>query len=146
MNKRDLVARKSTSSLLREAYRQLYRVLQAEIAFSGISASQWSFLRALWEQDGLTQTEITERVSIEKAAAAEMIDTLEGAGLVRRVRNTADRRRINIHLTAKGKRVVQEILPHLHVVLDKALRGISKEALAQAETTIETIISNLKDG
>lgn len=47
-----------------------------------------------------------ETVGISAAAMTGILDTLEGRGLVRRVRDPRDRRKIHVELTAKGRRTV----------------------------------------
>ena len=40
-----------------------------------------------------------------------VVDNLERNGLVRRVRGRSDRRFVTVHLSAKGSRIIQDVLP-----------------------------------
>ena len=54
----------SIGYVLRDTYRGFSRVLQSKIAPHGVSIGQWYFLRVLWEEDGLTQRELSQRVGM----------------------------------------------------------------------------------
>ncbi len=60
-------------------------------------------LFALWEKDGLTQKELNSFIEIEQATLSNTLTRMERDGLVRRVHDPKDRRRIHITLTDKGK-------------------------------------------
>src|ERR671912_2557274 len=47
---------------LRATNRLIQRLLQSRIAPYGVTLGMWYFLRALWEEDGLTQSELSQRV------------------------------------------------------------------------------------
>ena len=56
----------------------------------------------LWEDDGLGVGEIGERLSLDSGTLSPLLRRLESGGLVHRVRDAADERRVTIHLTAGG--------------------------------------------
>src|SRR3954470_20484288 len=60
----------------------------------GVTIGQWAVLMFLWTKDGVTQTELSRQVAIEDATMVRTIDRMERDGLVRRVRNTHDRRQL----------------------------------------------------
>jgi MarR family transcriptional regulator, organic hydroperoxide resistance regulator len=59
-------------------------------------------LRMLWEEDGLTQCQISERVGINGPTVVTASDSMEKAGLVKRAPNQEDRRKTNVFLTKRG--------------------------------------------
>ena len=54
---------------------------------------QFQHLRNLWVENGLTQAELSRRIGIEMASSTAILDSLEAAKFITRVRNTTDRRR-----------------------------------------------------
>lgn len=55
---------------------------------------------------------LSERMLIKHHSTVELIDRLDARGLVRRQRSTEDRRRISVHLTPKGERVLAKLYRH----------------------------------
>lgn len=114
----------------REAHRAITRALQNRIADHGVSMGQWYFLRSLWEEDGLTQRKLSQRVGMMEPSTVTALNNLERCGLVQRVRNPHDRRKVNIYLTPKGKALLADILPCAEEIEGTAVRGISPGELA----------------
>ena len=127
----------------REAHRAITRALQNRIADHGISMGQWYFLRALWEEDGLTQRELSQRVGMMEPTTVTALNTLERCDLVQRVRNPHDRRKVNIYLTPKGKALRSEILPCVEEIEESATLGISPGELALAVSVLSRVAANL---
>src|SRR3981189_3819904 len=88
--------------LLRDADSAFNRDLTAALAVHGVTFGQFQHLRNLWVENGLTQAELSRRIGIEMASSTAILDSLEAAKLATRVRNTADRRKINVFLPPPG--------------------------------------------
>jgi len=132
-------------SLLRDAQRAFTRALQARIAPHGVSMGQWFFLRALWSQDGLTQRELSQRVGMMEPTTVTALNGMERRGLVVRVRNAEDRRKINVFLTDRGRELEGVLLPCADDLMKVALAGIPGGQLDVAGRTLLRIIENLDD-
>lgn len=114
----------SVGYLMRETHRAFLRALGARISRHGVSIGMWFFLRALWEEDGLTQRELSRRVSMMEPTTATALESMERRGLISRTRNSKDRRKINIRLTDRGRRLQEVLLPYAMEVNRMALAGI----------------------
>jgi MarR family transcriptional regulator, organic hydroperoxide resistance regulator len=73
---------------------------------TGLSLSQYEFLRPLWSSDGLPVTQLAERFGIAPATATGILDGLARSGIIERTRAAADRRTVTITLTDEGRRRV----------------------------------------
>ncbi|CAO3374913.1 MarR family winged helix-turn-helix transcriptional regulator [Azospirillum argentinense] len=129
--------------VVREAHRAIARALQLRIADHGVSMGQWYFLRALWEEDGLTQRELSQRVGMMEPTTVTALNNLERCDLVQRVRNSHDRRKVNIYLTPKGKALRADILPCALEIEDTATQGISAGDLALTVSVLRRVSANL---
>jgi MarR family transcriptional regulator, organic hydroperoxide resistance regulator len=85
----------------------------------------WFFLRILWHEDGLTQRELSNRIGLTEPTALTTVANMESAGLITRIRNETDRRRINVFLTKRGRALREKMLPIAYEVNAKALDGLS---------------------
>lgn len=131
--------------LLRDAQRSVSRALAIKIAAYGVSIGQWYFLRALWEQDGLTQRELSQRVGMMEPTTVSALNGMEKRGLVERIRNPRDRRKMNIFLTARGRALQETLMPFEDEVNRQAIAGLSEEAAQQLDWALRRIIFNLSD-
>ncbi len=78
----------------------IYRPLLGEL---GLTYPQYLVMLVLWEGDGLGVGEIGHRLSLDSGTLSPLLRRLESAGLVERRRESADERRVTIHLTAEGR-------------------------------------------
>lgn len=117
----------STGYLVRRTFRAFTRSLEQRVIRHDVSISMWFFLRRLWEEDGLTQKELSRQLGLTQPTTVAAMDNLEQRGLIERRRNTEDRRKTNIHLTAEGRRLSALLIPYATQVNDVALRGLTSQ-------------------
>lgn len=116
---------------LRDLNRLVQRALAARIAPAGVTSGAWYFLRVLWEEDGLTQRELSARTGMQEPTAVIALRGMEEAGWITRQRDAADRRRVHIHLTQAGRTLREALLPEARAVIAQATRGMSGAEEAQ---------------
>jgi DNA-binding MarR family transcriptional regulator len=97
--------------LLAKSYQRLCSIFKEEFSGYDITPQQFGLLRFLWEEDGLTQVELSCRSQIDRTTIGGLIDRMENAGLLLRIPRSGDRRAYSISLTEKGERLRQELLP-----------------------------------
>jgi DNA-binding MarR family transcriptional regulator len=90
----------STAHALNRVYKPLLEGL-------GLTYPQYLAMLILWERDGLTVSEIGDRLHLDSGTLTPLLKRLEAAGLVLRARDDADERQVRIALTPKG-RVLRE--------------------------------------
>ncbi|PHP65968.1 transcriptional regulator [Zhengella mangrovi] len=112
---------------VRQTQRLLQRYLQLKIEPYGVTPGMWYFLRALWHQDGLTQRELSLVVGTMEPTTLTAIKSMERRGLVRRVKNADDRRKINIYLTRRGHALRRELMPLARQVVEDSVAGFTGE-------------------
>lgn len=133
----------SVGYLLRDTYRAFTKVLQMRIATEGVTIGQWYFLRVLWDEDGLTQRELSQRVGMMEPTTVTALNGMEKRGYVRRVRNAEDKRKVNIYLTDRGRSLRNILLPHAIDVNIRAVAGVSAEDVETVRRTLHAMKRNL---
>lgn len=133
----------SMGFLTRIAFRAFARALERRTMARGISSGQWRFLRALWLEDGITQRELSRRVGLREPTTVSAVKSLESSDLVTRVPCEQDRRRVHIHLTAKGRRLQRTLMPAVAEVNAIATEGISDGDLAITRRVLLRVRDNL---
>jgi len=86
-----------------------------------ITGPQLACLLAVKESGPLTGANLAKKVYLSPSTLVGIVDRLEEKGLVRRQRDSKDRRQVHISITAAGKRLVAEAPSLLQDTLAQAL-------------------------
>jgi DNA-binding MarR family transcriptional regulator len=130
------------SSVLRRAHRAVHGVVADKLSRAGIAMRHFHVLRSLLQEDGITQIQLCGRVGFERGTVSLILDEMEGIGLVRRVRRTDDRRKIDVFLTPKGRRTRDALVGSIDAVQAIALQGLSDEEHEHFKRAVATIVAN----
>ena len=109
--------------------RLLARALAARTAPYGVVPGQFAQLLALYEQDGLSQRELCDRISIEQPTMANTLQRMQRDGLVQCVPDPDDGRRMRVHLTERARAIEPEL-----VTAARAVNAAAADRLTEAET------------
>src|ERR1700681_2089375 len=139
----DFPPRLSSGYLVRDAHRAFQRLLERRIAAYGVSRGQWYFLRVLWNADGLSQRELSARVGMMEPTTVIALRSMDRSGLIRRVRDDDDRRKVRVFLTAKAKRLRNELLTVARSITEGAEQGVGLRELAAFRRVITRMTANL---
>ena len=139
----DLPSGTSVGYLVRETHRAFSRSLQARIGPAGVNIGMWFFLRALWEEDGISQRALSQRVRMMEPTTLAALREMERRGIVARVRSRADRRVVNVFLTDYGRGLRDALLPRAAAVNALARRGVTAAEIDALRAILEKIRANL---
>lgn len=96
-----------------------------------ITAAQLNCLVALYENGPLPPSQIARHMMVKSSTVTGVIDRLEQKALVKRQRNSPDRRIINIELTASGKKMAEVAPPPIQQRVIDGLQRLSSRELDQ---------------
>ena len=88
----------STSLAMTKLYKPLLEKL-------GLTYPQYLAMLVLWEKDGLMVSELGERLYLDSGTLTPLLKRLETSGLVVRLRDVADERRVHITLSPAGRKL-----------------------------------------
>lgn len=129
--------------LTRIAARGYSRALQIRLAEHEVSFGQWVFLRILWDDDGLTQRELSEKAGLTEPTTHTALQKLEARGYVTRRNLPGNRRRQHAFLTAAGRRLRTVLEPMAVDVNAVALAGLKAKDVNTLRLALLTVIDNL---
>jgi len=133
----------SIGSAIRTTHRQFAQDLQDRLAPYDIPVGMWYFFRALWEEDGLTQRELSQRVGSMEQTTVEQLRNMERRGYIERRRSVDDRRKMHVHLTSAGLALKNQLMPFAIDVNRVALQGLSEGEVGFLRLVLARIRSNL---
>lgn len=128
---------------VRTTHRALQRYLHTVIEPHGVTLGMWYFLRVLWHEDGVTQSDLSRRIGTMEPTTLNAISSMEKGGLVRRVRDKVDRRRQLIYLTPKGRALKAKLVPLAVEVVQAATSGVPPWEIAMLLHALKKIQGNV---
>lgn len=139
-----LARRESLGYQVNHLARLLEHALRVRIGQHGVVPGQFAPLLALYEQDGLTQRELCDRVRIEQPTMANTLQRMERDGLVDRVPDPADRRRAQVLLTERARALQGVLTAAAREVNAAATRGLDESEAAVVMDAVGRLIANLE--
>jgi MarR family transcriptional regulator, organic hydroperoxide resistance regulator len=116
--------------------------VRADIAFGevGLYPGQEMALYQLWNEEGLTQSELGERLSIDPSTMTKTLQRLEQSQIIERRQDAEDGRVYRVYLTSKGRDLqdkVQKIWDDLEETTVKGLSDVEKALLLRLLSQIQ---------
>ena len=139
----DFAPQESAGYLVRDAHRAFQHLLEKRIAPYGVTRGQWYFLRVLWTRDGVSQRELSESVGMMEPTTVIALQSMEKAGLVRRERSTEDKRKAQVWLTPKAKKLKSKLLPVARHITMQARDGVTHAEFELFRDVIRRMTANL---
>ncbi len=129
--------------LIKDTARSYLRSLQARLAVHGVSLGHWTYLRILWEHDGLTQRELSQEAGVMEPTTFAAIRSMEALGYVVREQREGNRKNNYVVLTPAGKALKRQLVPLAEEVNALAAADLSEEEIATTRRCLLVMLSNL---
>ena len=126
----DSPERKRLPPLLRRAWYGLNQAFRRRAVHLEITPDQFTVMRTLLENDGITQRELTSFMSSDPNTVASLLERMEIAGLLARKSHEKDRRANRLHLETAGKKKYTEAR-EIAIALQKEVLAVLPEAHRQ---------------
>lgn len=109
----------------------------------GLTYPQYLVMLVLWEQDGITVSQLGERLALDSGTLTPLLKRLEGADLVQRLRDTADERRVLLRLTPAGRALKAPAAAVPKALADAS--GCTVDELVDLKTRLHALRQRLND-
>jgi DNA-binding MarR family transcriptional regulator len=129
--------------LIKLVFTSLVRSVDARMQPLELTAMQWEPLLMLALGRADTVAALARECNVDCGAMTRMLDRLEEKQLVQRQRSDADRRVVNLNLTAKGRDAAAEIPQLLGEELRRHLSGFSANELKTLTTLLTRMLGNV---
>ena len=140
---REAVPDDRLAHLVKDATRALLRALQMRLTAHDVSLGHWTFLRILWEKDGITQRKLSKKAGVMEPTTFSAVNAMEKLGYVVRRQLPDNRRKVYVYLTPKGRLLKEKLVPLAEDVNRVAVGEIPSEHIATTRQTLLTILENL---
>jgi DNA-binding MarR family transcriptional regulator len=140
---REAVPNDRMAHLIRDTERAFRKALQVRLADYGVPFGHWTFLRVLWENDGITQKDLSEYAGVMEPTTFAAMKAMEVQGYIVRKQLPSNRKNVYIHLTAKGRALKNKLVPLAEDTNSISTRNISPDDLMTTRKVLLTMIENL---
>ena len=140
---REAVPDDRLAHLIKDATRALLRALQMRLTEHGVSLGQWTFLRVLWETDGITQRELSVLAGVMEPTTFTAVTAMEKLGYVNRRKLHNNKKMVYVFLTPKGRLLKRKLTPMAEEVNRIAVETVDPQDIATLRRVLLTMIENL---
>jgi MarR family transcriptional regulator, organic hydroperoxide resistance regulator len=140
---REAVPDDRLAHLVKDATRALVRALQVRLAGHGVSFGHWTYLRILWEHDGLTQRELSARAGVMEPTTFGALKAMEERGYLTRRQRRDNRKNVFVFLTPRGRALKEKLVPLAEDVNRLAVSGMTQGDVAKLRKLLLALIENL---
>lgn len=131
----------TTGYLLARACKAHRGAVGATLAEVGLHVGQEMVLSHLWGQDGLTPSELADRLGVEPPTVTNTLSRMERSGLLERCRDQRDARCTRVYLTEKGRELRDPVQRRWEAVQERAFARITPEE----ETLLRGLLARIHD-
>ncbi|HLS10206.1 MarR family transcriptional regulator [Lentibacillus sp.] len=125
--------------VLMKAAKSLTEYVKKDISRYDMKTSDFAVLEALYHKGNLTVKQISEAVLINAGSMTYVIDKLEAKDLLERRPCKDDRRAVYIHITEKGKQLMNDIFPKHQ----EAIEEVFQELTADEKKTVIDLLKRI---
>ncbi|CEN92941.1 MarR family transcriptional regulator [[Clostridium] sordellii] len=131
-----------STSLLRKNYANF---VNKSLSNTDITLSEFAYLKEVVNCDGIAQDELIRNLSIDKAAATRIAQSLEKKEIIQRIRNENNKRFFNVFLTDKGHEYADFIKQTLSDFYNVLNNEVSSSDMKTFMTIFKKINSNFEE-
>jgi len=142
----DLDAVESTLALLTAA-QELLEAHEAQIQSYGFSRGRFSVLMLLNRspRGEASPSALAKGARVTRATITGLLDGLEKEGLVERIPDKEDRRRLRVRLTPKGRKSLRRMLPHHVSRVTSLVEPLNKKEMKTLVRLLDKVVQGLKE-
>ncbi|UFZ04986.1 MarR family transcriptional regulator [Bradyrhizobium ontarionense] len=136
--------RRQLVAQLVESSRILRNYIDHRAKQRGTTRAQWVVLFRLRAQEGLSQVDLADVLELQPISLVRLLDRLVEQGLVERRHDPKDRRANRLHLTAAGRKLVDDLDGLRDAIAADVLHDIPDDAVATSLATLRGVKERIK--
>jgi MarR family transcriptional regulator, organic hydroperoxide resistance regulator len=128
---------------LLQAFRAHRRLAEAAFSEIGLYPGQEMLLFQLWQKEGVTQSQLVEKLCVEPPTVTKTLQRLEKAGIIERKQDAEDARVSRVYLTPKGEALKEQVQQIWRDLEARTTKNLSEVEQAFILRLLEQITKNL---
>ncbi len=110
---------------------ELQHELDSRLKRYQLDIKLWPVLFALWQEEGISQTELSRRCDVANYTMTRLLDQLQVQGLIYRHQEEDNRRAFQIFLTDRAKAMEQDLIREAERVNEKFMAALDEPERGQ---------------
>ncbi|WP_133407129.1 MarR family winged helix-turn-helix transcriptional regulator [Parashewanella tropica] len=106
---------------------ELQKQMDLKLKRYQLDLKYWPILFALWEKEGITQTELSQRCDVANYTMTRFLDVLQEQGYIYRHQEQDNRRAFQVYLTDEAKALEQDVCTELERLYEQMLSDLTPE-------------------
>lgn len=140
---REAVPNDRMAHLVKDAKRCFHHALRVRLARHNVQLGHWTFLRILWQHDGLTKRELSVEAGLKESTTFVALRAMESLGYITLERKSRNRKNIYVFLTPLGGELKDALVPLAEEVNAIALMGVAPSDISATRRCLLSVIENL---
>ncbi|QBY01383.1 MarR family transcriptional regulator [Rhodophyticola sp. CCM32] len=132
--------------LLAAASEQASADFHAQVRATGLRVPEWRVLACLIDSDPMMVTELAGLSLLEQSRMTKTIDQMDTRGLVSRISDAADRRRVRVTLTDAGKALAEDLVAKANAQEARLLASLADTDAARIKPVLQALLEALQPG
>ena len=133
----------TTSYLLATICKAQRNWAEQELATVGLHVGQEMLLSLLWQEDGLTQSDLALRLGVQPATVCKMLGRMEAGGLIATHRDERDSRISRVYLSDEGHAFQQTVMSAWARLETRLLAGFTADEVIALRQVLTRLAENL---
>jgi DNA-binding MarR family transcriptional regulator len=110
-----------------------------------ITPPQFVALQWLLEEGDMTIGDLSNKMYLAFSTTTDLVDRMEKNELVKRLKDTNDRRVVRIHLLEKGEQIIEEVIKKRQIYLQNVLKDFSSEEVHILRENIKRLHQDMQE-
>ena len=116
-----------------------------QVRARGLRVPEWRVLACLADTDGMMITRLASLSLLEQSRMTRIIAQMENKNLVRRTVDTADKRRVRVQLTDKGREVADRLVAEAKTHEAALLSSLADTDAARIKGVLRVLLNRLEE-
>ncbi len=128
---------------IRQLMLSVFDRLLEDYQIDEITTAQGRVMFPLWHNDNISFQTLKKKTMLSKATLSYMLDKLEAAGYIERIRSEKDKRTIYIKLTKRNEKLQEKYVQVSLAMGDIFYKGFSEKEMDELEGYLKRLLENL---
>lgn len=135
----------ATAMLIRDIYSRCMNQIGSSMADSGLSYQQVTVIRLIAHSKLIQISEICREMSLTKGTVSGILNRMEVAGTIEKVKDTKDKRITYVRFTEQGQLLAARFRLNMIDSFDRVFAGFTDEDLLHAHESLTMIREKMKE-
>lgn len=133
------------SMLIKEIYSSTMNILSKNLKDSGLTHQQIMVIKLVAHKKKITISELCDEMSLAKGTVSGIVQRLENADFVKKVKSEDDKRNTYVTFSDKGLDFAKEFRYKINESFDEVFKNFTKEELEEAKEGLKKLRNKIKE-